>query len=201
MDYSKIDLKGSDIVAGNYKQYLGGGRAEWDRRGAFQLHFLKSKGLEPSSTCLDIGCGPLRGGVHIIDFLLSSNYFGYDENSSFIEAARHMAASSGLTDKRPGLAVERSFTGPNGRTFDFGIAFSVLNHCDAAARQQFFANAPHSFHGQSRIFVTHARWFDPQMLDGTAFNLADRIESWPDLRAFGWSGKVGVFPIIELRRR
>lgn len=198
MDYSKVALRGSDLIDGTYKRHLGGGRDEWDRRGAFQLHFLQSKGLKPSSTCLDIGCGPLRGGVHIAAYLEPGNYFGYDENPSFIRAARHVVASAGLTTKGPGLAVDRSFAGPEERTFDYGLAFSVLNHCDSAARRTFFANAPASFHSRSRIFITHARWFDPQMLDGSLFSLADRIESG-DLSAFGWSKKAGVFPIVELR--
>jgi len=200
--YDKIVLDDHGIREGVYKRYFGGGAQEWDRRGLFQLHLLQARGLRPDSRLFDIGCGPLRAGVHFIRFLEPGNYCGIDSNISFIKAARYIVAhSNDLEVRSPILDVNRNFLPPKTVTapFDFGIAFSVLNFCTDVQRAEFFANAPAAFHHRSRIIVTHTdNWFHKGCLEGSHLEVAEVLEQ----SSFaGWGVTGQIFPILELRLR
>jgi len=202
MNYDKIVLDDHDIREGVYKRYFGGGAQEWERRGLFQLHLLQARGFRRDCRLFDIGCGPLRAGVHFIHFLEPGNYCGIDSNISFIKAARQIVAhSNDLEDRSPVLDVSRNFLPPKPVTapFDFGIAFSVLNHCTDAQRAQFFANAPAAFHQRSRIILTHCgKWFYKSYLEGSHLEVAKVLEQ---SSFYGWGLGGTIFPIIELRLR
>src|SRR3954453_8856690 len=43
--------------------------AFWDELGKLQLDYLVGQGLKPEHYVLDVGCGPLRAGVHFIGYL------------------------------------------------------------------------------------------------------------------------------------
>jgi hypothetical protein len=49
-----------------HRGFIGG---LWDELGRLQVDFPVSEGLEPAHVLLDIGCGSLRGGVHLIPYL------------------------------------------------------------------------------------------------------------------------------------
>ena len=53
-----------------------GFRGQFDEHRRFQIAFLKERGLVPSSQLLEIGCGPLTGGIPIIEYLEPGNYVG-----------------------------------------------------------------------------------------------------------------------------
>lgn len=161
-DYSTIKLSGKEIAAGAYKKYLGGGAKDWEKRGAFQVELLCGLGLNSEHTLLDVGCGPLRAGVHFIRFLQPGNYWGVDFNASFIEAAHLLLAQSGMAGAAPQVSVLNAFDFKSlGRTFDFVLCFSVLNHCAEPDRALFFERVGNAMHGGSRLIVTHAGWFAP----------------------------------------
>jgi cyclopropane fatty-acyl-phospholipid synthase-like methyltransferase len=84
-------------------------------------------GMQPAHTLLDVGCGPLRGGVHAIAYLDRGRYCGIDFNESFIRAAEARVRADGLAGKEPALCVIDDFALEHvkGR-FDFALAFSVL---------------------------------------------------------------------------
>ena len=67
--YSSVKLSDADIQNQEYKKHLGGGAQHWERRGAFQLYFLQKMGLKKCDRLLDAGCGPIRSGVHFINYL------------------------------------------------------------------------------------------------------------------------------------
>ena len=68
---------------GRHRSIVGGG---WDAIGALQLSFLRAHGLKPEHTLLDVGCGSLRAGVHLVPYLNAGNYFGIDLNQSLLDA-------------------------------------------------------------------------------------------------------------------
>ncbi len=165
-DYSKIKLSAKDIEAGAYKKCLGGGAKDWEKRGAFQVELLRALGLRSEHTLLDVGCGPLRAGVHFIRILQPGNYWGVDFNASFIEAAHLLLAQSGMASAAPQVSVLDAFDFKSlGRTFDFLLCFSVLNHCTEPDRGA-SSNAWQCHARGSRLIVTHAGWFAPGRLTG-----------------------------------
>ena len=57
----------------------------WDQVGRLQLDFLRGRGLEPEARLLDVGCGCLRGGVHLVEYLSPGRYYGIDISPALLE--------------------------------------------------------------------------------------------------------------------
>lgn len=107
-----------------------GTAAFWEELGRLQLDYLVEQGLQPSHYVLDVGCGPLRAGVHFIRYLEPGHYAGIDKRGDNLEYARKVELSrQGLADKQPLLLVNPAFEFAKlGQTFDYAIAQSVFTH-------------------------------------------------------------------------
>ena len=172
--YKDVRLSFDDMQSEAYKKYLGGGPEGWDKRGQFQLYFLKRMGLLPSQKLLDIGCGPIRAGVFFIEYLNKSNYCGVEYNKDFIVAAKQIINNKKLNDKNPTVNVIENFNFNDagvGKDFDYGIAFSVLNHCNKSQRHAFFNNISHILNSSAKLFITHASWYEPSYIERTNMKL------------------------------
>jgi SAM-dependent methyltransferase len=101
----------------------------WEMKRAFQIDYLRRVGLLPRHTLLDIGCGTLRGGIPVIDYLEKGHYAGADVREEVIGEARKELAEAGLEGKEPTLVAVKDIGSLDlGRTFDYAWAFSVLLH-------------------------------------------------------------------------
>ena len=88
-----------------------------------------SKEMPVKSKTLDIGCGTLRGGVPLIDYLEEGHYFGLEMRADVLEEGRKELARVRLESKNPVLIVAEDITNaPLERSFDYAWAFSVLFH-------------------------------------------------------------------------
>ncbi len=67
--YYRQESISQEDLEGNKHRYLLGGKESWDIEGISQLKLLKQYGLQPNMKFLEIGCGYLRAGSHIIDYL------------------------------------------------------------------------------------------------------------------------------------
>jgi SAM-dependent methyltransferase len=208
-DYRAIRLSPREIQAEAYKKYLGGGARDWEKRGAFQVEMMRALGLRPEHTLLDVGCGPLRGGIHFIGFLDPGNYRGVDFNPSFVDAAHVLLQQAGLPQVIPCVTVISDFDfGALGRTFDRLLCFSVLNHCVADDRARFFERVADVMDPTSRVVVTHGAWFDPAQLRDHRLRVTRTLETeaalGPDIRFADWGFDEGPgdrLPIVELALR
>ena len=121
-----------------------GFRGQWDEHRRFQLAFLKEQGLRPTHRLLEIGCGPLTGGVPIIEFLEPGGYVGVDIRSAALDLAWGEIAAARLSGRNPRLICSSSFgsTELAADKFDFVLSFSVLYHLsDEVLRAYFLAVA------------------------------------------------------------
>ncbi len=112
-----------------FRHSLVGQARHWEKKRRFQIEFLINHGLNSSDRLLDIGCGTLRGGIPIIDYLDESGYTGIDVRSYVIKEARKELRSEKLEGKKPILLHFKEFDGlelVDG--FDVIFAFSVLIH-------------------------------------------------------------------------
>jgi SAM-dependent methyltransferase len=102
----------------------------WDTLGELQFAYLVGRGLEPSNYFLDVGCGPLRGGVHFIRYLEAGHYYGVDSNAPMLEETKRLEVPrQGLEDKQPTLVAMGDFGFERlGRQFDYALAQSVFTH-------------------------------------------------------------------------
>ena len=145
-------LTQEQINAGTHRDMVGG---MWEEIGRLQFEFLRARGLKPSHRLLDIGCGPLRGGIHAIEYLEAGNYYGLDINPSLIEAGRHEIRLAGLTHKNPHLAVSDRFElGLFREKFDYLLALSLFTHLFANHIIRCLAEVREVLAPEGRLFAT-----------------------------------------------
>lgn len=121
-EYSRTELE-----SGEHREAVGG---RWDEMGELQYSFLVESGLQPNHRLLDIGCGSLRAGVRLIDYLDPGNYFGTDLVQGLLDAGRYEVDKAGLSDKLPSgnLAQVNRLEVPFETEFDFAVAQSLWSH-------------------------------------------------------------------------
>jgi len=110
--------------------FLGGPREKFVTAGRGQLEILLSRGLLPHHCVLDIGCGALRGGWWLINFLRPACYFGIEPNKKMLDAGIEvMLGERLLEEKRPSFSNNANFDfSVFCQTFDFIVARSVWTH-------------------------------------------------------------------------
>jgi SAM-dependent methyltransferase len=125
-EYAK-PLTEAEIEDGRHRRRAGG---LWAAMGKLQLDFMVEHGLEPGSRLIDIGCGPLRAGVHFVDYLEPGNYYGIDVNGTLLDAGYDVEFSDELRSKLPreNLRATDRFDCDFGVQFDFAIAQSLFTH-------------------------------------------------------------------------
>ncbi len=101
----------------------------WEVQQRFQFEFLTAHGLRPEHRVLDIGCGPLRVGIPLIEYLQPGNYTGVEARTQVFKEARKAVAEAGLEHKRPHLINAADPAHVRLETpVDFAWAFMVLIH-------------------------------------------------------------------------
>lgn len=127
-DYAGLKFDNAGVgTPSNHRRHVGG---LWDEMGELQLNFLKEAGLRPNHTFLDVGCGCLRAGRYLVDYLDTNNYYGIDVNATLIEQGYKEEFTDALRARllpRNLLATDR-FNIDFDQTFDFAIAQSVFTH-------------------------------------------------------------------------
>ena len=101
----------------------------WEMKRDFQIRFLKAVGLKPEHRLLDFGCGTLRGGIPLIQYLDKANYTGLDARHDVIEEGYLELSKYQLGHKEPRLEFQNylaEFHLPY--RFNMIWAFSVLIH-------------------------------------------------------------------------
>ena len=101
----------------------------WKMKRDFQMRFLKEQGMQKSDKLLDVGCGTLRGGIPIIEYLDNNNYYGIDVRENVLVEGRKELKVSKLEHKNPTLFSFDHFSDIQIDTqFNIIFAFSVLIH-------------------------------------------------------------------------
>jgi cyclopropane fatty-acyl-phospholipid synthase-like methyltransferase len=126
--------------------------AQMQRR--FQFRFLTSHGLRPEHRLLDIGCGTLRGGIPLIEYLQTGNYIGVEARPTVLDEGRRELAEAGLEHKQPLLIAtadpsEVTLDAP----FDFAWAFMVLIHMPDEVVQSYLAFVARAMSEEGEFFA------------------------------------------------
>lgn len=101
----------------------------WEMKRRFQIQFLRRMGLLPHHQFLDLGCGTLRGGIPLIEFLDVGHYTGIDVRAAVLEEGRRELEEAELEDRMPRLlCCEDLHDFEAGQRFDVIWAFAVLIH-------------------------------------------------------------------------
>ena len=113
----------------------------WKESRDFQIRFLRQMGLKTSDKVLDIGCGPLRGGLPLIKYLDKGMYVGVDIRPEVIDEAKNQIAINRLEDKAARLIVSSTFGQGcfEEERFDYVWCFQVLYHLSDELAERCFA--------------------------------------------------------------
>lgn len=153
----------------------------WDYLGRLQLDYLVAHGLEPRHYLLDVGCGPLRAGVHFIGYLEPGHYAGVDKHGHVLETAQLVELRRyGLEEKQPTLLTSEHFEfGKLGRTFDFAIAQSVFTHLPLNAIRRCLVEMEKVLTPDGRFYATiHENPFGKTYLG--EIQQSEQVVSYPD---------------------
>jgi SAM-dependent methyltransferase len=129
-DYTNRKFSEEQIEKGTYRSFVSGTGGSWDEGGAGQKDFLVAQGLKPSHRFVDVGCGALRAGRHLVDYLDPGNYYGVDANHDLIQIGYDREMTDEQRAKLPpaNLRANDRFNVDFGVQFDMAIAQSVFTH-------------------------------------------------------------------------
>ena len=95
----------------------------------FQVRFLKAMSLSAEHFLLDIGCGTLRGGTPLIEYLQEGHYFGVEVREEVLDEGRKELQEAGLEGNNPTLLLAPDISRLTiDQTFGYIWAFSVIIH-------------------------------------------------------------------------
>lgn len=122
---------------------------QWEEHRRFQIAFLRSQGLRPHHTLLEIGCGPLTAGLPLIKYLEPNKYTGVDIRHSVLDASWMQVGKNGLSAKNPRLVCSHSFGDDvlGSQAFDYVLSFSVLYHLSDDLLAECFASVGRRLNG------------------------------------------------------
>merc|ERR1719379_258411 len=87
--------------------------AEGWKRQSEEFKVMKATGITPNQTFFDVGCGSMRLGVKMTEYLEKGHYYGLEPNSLSLRAAiQHEVPMAGLMEKDPHLLKSSHFEMP-----------------------------------------------------------------------------------------
>jgi SAM-dependent methyltransferase len=120
-------------AAGNPGAAIGSPDVEsWLAIGELQFEYLVRHGLAQSNRLLEIGCGNLRAGWRLIDYLEAGHYVGLDISPDILLAAQAVVAERGLREKAPYLHL----------VADLRLDFLPEQHFDVVHAHSVFTHSP-----------------------------------------------------------
>jgi len=119
--------------------HLKPGRQEKARR---TFNNLVSRGISPDDTFVDYGCGTLRVGALLIEFLEADRYIGLDIDKRILSAGIAQLAPELISRKRPVLEVisPESLSRVAARQPRWVCSNGVLQHVPPAELNEYFSN-------------------------------------------------------------
>ncbi len=119
------------IRALGHRRYVGG---NWEEMGRLQFDFLLARGLEPHHHLVDVACGALRAGVHLVPYLDSGHYHGIEKEAELVRLGLEEELDAAVrAEKAPQVLVSADFAFDRlGVRADFAIAQSLFTHLPAA---------------------------------------------------------------------
>jgi hypothetical protein len=118
----------------NHREYPGPSE-NWDLIPRIVIDYLLRCGLQRNHRLIDVGCGPLRIGRHLITFLDPGCYTGLEPEWNIVEAALASELSEELHKRQqPRFLVET--IGTSRLSADWALAWNVFNHVSPVVLQR-----------------------------------------------------------------
>ncbi len=137
-----------------HRNYVGG---LWNEIGKLQFDFLVTNGLKPSDIFMDIACGSLRAGVHLIPYLQAGNYLGIDKEQTLIDfGLTNELDNKWLPHKKPEFVISNNFEfNKFSKVPNFAIAQSLFTHLPPSLINSCFKKLSLHFNTDGIFFATY----------------------------------------------
>jgi hypothetical protein len=154
-----------------------GGAMDIWHRGSGTFGHLKSYGLDPRHKVVDYGCGSLRIGMHLMNYLAPGRYWGVDVTRRFFEDGLHLLDTGMVAEKTPRLDVISEDTLRRIRDWqpDWIVSVSVLMHVPPAEVEEFLRKMTGLLSRDGRAVI---------LFDRTPHNVQTAAMSWTYNEAF-----------------
>ncbi len=136
-----------------------GGRLKGDldfhESGKPVLEHLIARGLKPEHTCVDYGCGSLRVGQHIMQYLDPGNFWGVDITDRFYNEGLRLL-DDGIIDRcKPNLRIidKNTVQEVAAAEPDFLFAMAVLIHVPPAEVDEFWDRIMTCITGKTQTMI------------------------------------------------
>ena len=136
--------------------FLGGPNKRYLQAGQMQFDLLKQAGLLPSHKVVDIGAGPLRAGLWLMDYLEPGNYYAIEPSRDALQAGIRILGTDRISNRQPQFFYNADFDcAVVGAHIDFGIARSIWTHAPFSDIERLLASWSECGHG--RLFASFLR--------------------------------------------
>lgn len=126
-----------------------------NKGGKENFEILVNLGLKPNDTCLDYGCGSLRIGQYLINYLNEGNYYGLDITDKFYLIGKEMLSPEQLKFKKPHFfkinkEIIRSLAN---KDINVIFSFGVLLHVPPRKLKDYFHNLLSLLSTNSKLYI------------------------------------------------
>jgi len=168
-----------------HRRYVGGQFIHWDEGAEASLVFLKKQGLRSDHVFLDIGCGCLRVGRKIIEFLDIGKYYGIDKEEELLRIGLEKELTDTQRAKIPLLIIDGEFKfGGLGQSPDISFSLSLFTHLEKSDIKLCLKNLYQSVNVGHRYFSTFVVGLSSQNIPPSHSHKAFRY-SEDEMKQFG----------------
>jgi hypothetical protein len=174
------------LQKGRTHETLGGNLRQGDYatsgRGIFQR--LLNNGLKPSDVCVDYGCGTLRIGQHLIDYLGPRGYWGLDISQYLLDEGRKLVGEELWAEKEPQLRIisPQAVTEVAATKPKMMFSFAVLLHVHPDELNEYAGNVM-TIIGKQGQYITDANLMDGETIQYSGRSWAHSQEAFEKLLA------------------
>lgn len=109
-----------------HRQFIG---KEFEQEGLRQFEVVKHLGVTEETRFLDVACGSLRLGRHLIPYLDTSGYYGLEQHQALVDAGLQQEIAAELVaEKKPTFFINSTFDLGALEGIDIAWANSLFSH-------------------------------------------------------------------------
>lgn len=141
------------VIQLGHREYVGG---RWDEIGKLQFEFLRDQGLKPEHVLLDVACGSLRAGVHLIPYLEPNHYWGFEKEQDLVTAGLSRELPAHVRETRnPRFLMNAEFNvAAMDRPADFIWIHSLFTHLPLDVIQRCLTRLKVAAHPETKCYAT-----------------------------------------------
>jgi ABC-type polysaccharide/polyol phosphate transport system ATPase subunit/SAM-dependent methyltransferase len=176
-----VESQETSVEEGGWHRVVPGER--WAEAGEWAFELLRREGLKPASSVLDVGCGSLSTGRHLLRFLDPGRYCGFDLNQALILAGVAIELPRvGVSDDRGTYLFNQEFDLSNApQGFQFAISEGLFSRLPLNRIARCIAAVTQRLASDGRFY---AAWYENP--DPRDFNPIDRggFTTFPDAEPY-----------------